>query len=103
MKEFDIRDQLVTKCCEFDHWKFQAGDKENVFCCKCEKWTKLKRIPFWDKEFEDELTYDVDYRYAYSWTEMNIDALFRKYFGRKHYQKIKIKCKGGCIQIERIR
>lgn len=66
----------------------------------------------WEKEFEDEI-YVTDMIHGtimpYNSGRYSLSDLFEKYLGcdykleiEKGKRKVKIKCKDGCIQIERI-
>jgi len=57
--------------------------------------------PYWQEEFEDKIQFsnwgDLDFLS----TDYNIERLCEKFIGEAK-QKVKVKCKGGMIQIERI-
>lgn len=68
----------------------------------------LKKEQEWEKEFEDVISYEnEDCGYLREWIELdrkNLVELVEKYLLKEKFtQKVKIKCKDGCIQIERIR
>ncbi|MHA1437928.1 MAG: hypothetical protein ACTSPD_10160 [Promethearchaeota archaeon] len=109
-KPIDLNHDRIVPACNQNHpYTHIAGDREHVYCYKCKKIIGLKVIPFWQEELETKF---VDYSYdgGIETEHFEFLKLYEKYIGKMdnwgcseiESTKIKIKCKDGLIQIERI-